>query len=716
MKVSLWRFAHLSLAFIASIFIILAAVSGAILSFENHFVHSYTQQQANKSLSDFLNEVYKKYPSVTLIERQQNQQLSVQTADSTFFITPNAEKINTIPEKRSIFFQKLTTFHRSLFLGSVGRFFIGVSALILVLIAFSGLILTLCKDKGFKSFFSINPEEPPTVKLHSVLGKILFIPLLAIGISGTYLYLEKFSKNTSSNERTIEDPLDSPLMPIKDFETLKRISLEQTQKIEFPFSEFPEDCFIITLNDKILYISQFNGDILAEQPISANEQLSKSLYQIHTGKGLKIWSIILFISCLGIIIFIFSGFYITLSKSRLGVKNPFSKDDAQYIVVFGSENGSTFQFAKMFFEELIRLNHKAYLTSMNHFCRFKNLKHLIVFTSTYGSGESPSNATSFKPLFEKYHPNTPFEFSVFGFGSKSYPHFCKYAIDVHSFLKATSNSTKEGMLFLIHQQSSKQYIQGFESWFTQNNITDFRLPTKLPNKNTSPEIRLTITYHSKNDFPHLNTFIICLSADKNKSVISGDLLGITPEDNKERLYSIGKNVKGEILLCVKKHPYGKVSQMLYQKNVGDFIWGRWIKNASFHLPKNAKNVLFIATGTGISPFIGMLNHYQKHTFWLIWGGKKQNEFQMYKKNISLHFKYNLALSEDITPKTYVQDIIKNYSVEVAQLLDSNGIIFICGSFEMYNAVLKELEYITNQHLKQPLNHFIERGQIRSDCY
>ncbi|ULT23909.1 flavodoxin family protein [Sphingobacterium sp. E70] len=71
---------------------------------------------------------------------------------------------------------------------------------------------------------------------------------------------------------------------------------------------------------------------------------------------------------------------------------------------------------------------------MNHYQYFPKAKHLLLFTSTYGLGTAPSNATQFEKKLLAYPQQQSINFSVLGFGSKAYPDFCAYAYAIDKSL------------------------------------------------------------------------------------------------------------------------------------------------------------------------------------------------------------------------------------------------------------------------------------------
>uniref|UniRef100_A0A8C0ZDX8 Methionine synthase reductase n=1 Tax=Cyanistes caeruleus TaxID=156563 RepID=A0A8C0ZDX8_CYACU len=125
------------------------------------------------------------------------------------------------------------------------------------------------------------------------------------------------------------------------------------------------------------------------------------------------------------------------------------------------------------------------------------------------------------------------------------------------------------------------------------------------------------------------------------------------------------------------------------------------KNA-FHLPADPSvPFIMVGPGTGISPFIGFLQHRQKlreqHTdwvfgeTWLFFGCRHQDrdylfkdELQCFLENGTLtHLKVCFSRDSstaEVTPPKYVQDVLRLCAKEVARvLLKERGYFYICGN-------------------------------------
>ncbi|NXM01380.1 MTRR reductase, partial [Tyrannus savana] len=123
-------------------------------------------------------------------------------------------------------------------------------------------------------------------------------------------------------------------------------------------------------------------------------------------------------------------------------------------------------------------------------------------------------------------------------------------------------------------------------------------------------------------------------------------------------------------------------------------------NNTFHLPADPSvPFIMVGPGTGISPFIGFLQHRQKlreqHTdwefgeTWLFFGCRHQDRDYLFKQlrcflengtltHLKVCFSRDSSTAE-VAPPKYVQDIIRLYAKEVARvLLEEKGYFYICG--------------------------------------
>ncbi|WP_299101505.1 PepSY domain-containing protein [uncultured Winogradskyella sp.] len=727
MTISIWRFSHLMLALVSSLFIVLASVTGTILAFEpiSNQLQPY-KINSNISLSTTINSLSERYDEIITIATDENDFVvaSVITKEGnseTFYVNPETgEKLGQLIEKAPIF--KFTTnLHRSLFLKSTGRFIVGLVSFFLILMAITGLVLLAKRQGGVTRFFSKIINENFEQYYHVVLGRWFLVPVIIVAFTGVYLSLEKFSllPETKISHTYPEAELGAiERISVSDFELFNSLKISEVKNVEFPFSDDVEDYFFIKLKDKELLVNQFNGDVVSEQVYPLVKLLSDWSLFFHTGQGSVLWSIVLALVSLALLVFIYSGFAMTLKrrKSAEKIKNKYTKDEAEHIILVGSETGSTFKFANLFYKALLAEGKQVFITDLNNCTTFNKAKQLIILTSTYGEGEAPINANKFEKLLESTNQNKEIDYAVVGFGSMLYPDYCKYAEAIDDLLNKHINLNRKQELFKINNQS----FQAFKNWVSQwNSINNCHLKIQQPVEKLSTKYTREFEVIKRTELNVDDTFLIELKPLKKIKFQSGDLLAFQPnKDEAARQYSIAK-VGNDILLSIKKHDKGVCSTFFSQLNPSDIITATIEPNPNFHLPKVAKDVILIANGTGIAPFLGMIkeNQNQKNIH-LFWGGRTKASLNLYADHLNennlkqLHVSY----SQEQEEKVYVQDIIHQNKTLIARHLIVDGIIMICGSVAMQNGVLEMLNEITTNELNKPLSTFENNDQLRMDCY
>ncbi|MEO1255396.1 MAG: hypothetical protein AAFY41_11010 [Bacteroidota bacterium] len=178
-----------------------------------------------------------------------------------------------------------------------------------------------------------------------------------------------------------------------------------------------------------------------------------------------------------------------------------------------------------------------------------------------------------------------------------------------------------------------------------------------------------------------------------------------------------------ILISVKLLENGIVSHQLAKAANGDWIKGSFKKNPNFHFPKKANSVLLIANGTGIAPFLGMLNsNRNKPPTTLFWGGRNEASFDLYKPTLARLKKdeklmrVEIAYSRTESKPKYVQQLVKENEKLITSILEHQGIIMICGSLNMQQGVEEALDQISKNSFNKSIDYFIDLGLVKADCY
>ncbi len=726
MTISIWRYSHLSLAISSFLFIIIASLTGAILAFEpiSNQLKSYKVSNLSTiSVAETIMNLQKEYKEIVSIEVNNNSfvKASVITKEqenSTFYINPKTgKKLGNIAKKKAIF-KFATSLHRSLFLKKAGRFFVGLVSFLLFLITITGTFLLIKRQGSLKSFFAKISNENFHQYSHVLLGRLSILPIIIITLTGVYLSLDKFKmlpKFETSHEINFELLKKTPQIKNTDFSILKKTKLSEVRKIEFPFSSEIEDYFLLELLNSELLVNQKTGTIISQVEYPFTRLLSYYSLIFHTGQGSIFWSFILLFSTCGICYFIYSGFAMTLQRRKGNTKNEYKKEECEYVILVGSENGNTKKMAKMLYEALLRVQKKVFITNLNEYTSFPKMKQLIVLTSTYGDGEAPNNAANFLNLIKESSVNTAsFNFSVVAFGSHSYPKFCQFGYDVNEALFNKDSANEFIPITTVQGQSLEAFLSWVNIFSTKENI-ELQL-----NKSLISKQKKTNTYilKSKKIVQNKleNTFLLTFTS-KRKHFKSGDLLGIYPNTNEqERLYSVAR-IENEIVLSVKRHELGICSNYLFNLKEGQSIQAYLQKNSSFHFPKKVPKVIMIATGTGIAPFLGMLPSNFKTPIDLYFGVKNKKSLLLYSEVLKQEFLTNFypAFSRDNEEKVYVQNLIKQNIEPILEDLERGTVIMICGSVNMRNEVFEVLQKALKER-NTTLSFYKDKKQILVDCY
>ena len=728
MTISIWRYSHLALAVSSFVFIFIASVTGIILAFQpiSEQIQPFKVAGFNQiTLAETLQAFKSQYPEVISLEVDQNNFVSASVftdegeALEGYFNPKTAEYLGTKIEI-SKFFQWTTNLHRSLFLKSTGRILVGLCSFLLFLIAVSGSILILKRQRSFRKFFSRIVNDNFEQYWHVVLGRLSLIPIIIITVTGVYLSLEKFDllpKDTQKHAIDFDELSESAQKEFNDMAFFKATYLSDVKSIEFPFSNDVEDLFTIHLKNKEVLVDQFSGNVLSAIDYPLVKFLSNLSLNLHTGKGSILWSLILAIASANILFFIYSGFAMTLKRRAGRLKNKYKKNLAKYVILVGSENGGTLLFANALQQQLIAAGKTVYITELNKYRRFKKLEHLIILTSTYGEGEAPTNANKFLTRLDQVKQDQNYSFSVVGFGSLSYPDFCKFAFDVNLALLNTE-AIQLVPTFTINDKSFESFEQWVRIWSEKVDL-QLSIPKETllsrPKQTKSFEIVSKTAVGENPD----NTFLITLKSKQKLQFTSGDLLAVYPKDDyRERLYSIGK-IDGNTQLSVKYYDDGLGSNYLNNCKIGDSCQARLIENVNFHMPKKASQVIMIANGTGIAPFLGMLDQNKKTECKAYFGLRTEKSCELYKTQLEdyLHRKklssLNVAYSQQ-HERLYIQHLLKRDGKHIAKTLENKGVIMICGSLNMYKDVMETLHIICLEFNQKPLSDY--SNQIKSDCY
>ncbi|AFU68686.1 NADPH-dependent sulfite reductase flavoprotein cytochrome subunit CysJ-like protein [Psychroflexus torquis ATCC 700755] len=731
MTISIWRYSHFILAFASSLFLLIASVTGVILAIEpiSHQAKGYAVQDLDKiSLGTTTEALKKNYDDVFALEVETSgfvkaSVLTLEMEMLDIYIDPNTGLELGQIQERPFIYSFATNLHRSLFLKSIGRFFVGLISLLLLLITITGVLLLAKRQGGFKRLFSKVQKDYFELRYHVILSRWFFIPIVILAFTGVYLSAEKFEllpnatithkeiNNTDTTER-FEHIIDIPFF--------KATTLDQIRKVDFPFSENPEEYYQVALKNKEIRVSQQTGQIVSEANYPFVALASRLSWKLHTGEGNVFWSIVLLLASASILFFMYSGFAMTLKRRKKvkAISIMPDKDDCEFVILVGSETGTTFDFARQLYTSLNATGKKVYMTELNKYCTFAKARRIIIFTATYGEGEPPSNARKFEAIFSTIQQPNKIRYSVVGFGSLEYPDYCKFAIKVDAILQIHPDFQPLFPLYKINNADAAD----FENWVKQlSKQIDISLSIQQPKKIKRQLKQIPFEVLGRTGLNVDDTFLIRLKPKKKIKFTSGDLLVILIKGTTiTRQYSIAR-IGDEILLSIKKHEFGQCSSYLYELSKGDTIEAAVKANQHFHFPKKTTATVLIANGTGIAPYLGMIEQNRNTTINLFWGGRTVASSAIYddilkgiiskNENNTIHKSHSREGS-----KEYVQNLVIQQKDSVLKTVQEGGVVMICGSLAMQHDVLDVLESLLAEHSATSLDELQHNGQLKMDCY
>ena len=724
MIISIWRYSHFTLAVSSSLFLLIATLTGVVLAFEpieNQFSNDFSMKVHAITIDETIRNLQQESREIISVEVQTNKSVIANFIDHkgdlvAAFVNPRTGEVIGTPEKRAFVYQFSTSLHRSLFLKKTGRFFVGFTSFLLFLISVSGFILILKRQGGIKKIFSKIIDNRLYQYLHVVFGKLAIIPIVIVTLSGVFLSLDRFDVIPMVQNNIPENNLSTEEISQKKVPNFfQATTLDAVKTIEFPFSDDADEFYKIYLDDSEVEVHQKSGVIISRLEYPFIKIIAYYSFILHTGTGNFWWSLVLLFTSISILYFMYSGVKISIDRRRnsKNIKNFYAKDDAEYLVLYGSEKGTTFGYAKEFYRALVENNKMAFLDQLNNFSNYKKANHLVIFTATYGEGAPPSNAKKFLKLVVEQQLASKLSYSVVGFGAKQYPDYCQFAMDINQSLQNLNGFEENTGLHKINNNSHDSFSAWLSSWNENNNLN---LEVAKP-KNQIQDTNVEMSIVSRTQINLDDTYIVQLKPSRKLKFKSGDLIGITPKDQRIRYYSISK-CNNQLLLSIKKHEFGVVSNYLYTSKLNTSIGTCCIKKTEFHFSNRSKHTILIANGTGIAPFLGMISAIKnKNSVYMFLGLRTKQSMDVYKpilKEQNLR-KLSIAYSQGYK-KQYVQDIIELEKDLIVKLLSMDVSILICGSVQMGNGVLKVLDKICLENYGYNTTRLLQSGQLKMDCY
>lgn len=727
---------------IFAVMLSITAATGAILAFDAAFEDISAPGAAETvSIADLAERVTARLPDVEKIARTPSGRVRVLYAEDgapkTVFVDPvTAEPVGA--DNSSAAMRTITNLHRAWLAGDAGRAAVGTSALVMLVLAFSGLVLVQRQLGGWRRLFS-RAGGSGMRRWHLELGRIAAAGLLVSSITGVYLSLTGFElvPDGSAQHDTLIAASEGPRRPIQQLQGLAGLNLADLREIVLPYPGDGTDPITVKTERFLRTIDPATGEILREEPHDRAWQVHDLMYQLHTARGMAWLALLLGLSACGGAILSLTGAATWLRKrvGRGGITGNAGPEAADILVSVGSEGGTTWGFALTLQKALIASGRKVHIAAMNDLpAATPRARHLIVLTATAGNGEAPANASHFLTRLAAWNPPQGMQATVLGFGDRQFAAFCGFALKVGQALRAAGVPVG-----VPPAQIDRQSSEAFRAW--GNQLSDLLgLPLALDHQPAaSPTHRYTLV--EREDYGHdvqAPTAILRFRLEETWTILprpvrqvlnrmprfsAGDCVAICPPgDHHPRYYSLVSSHRSGILeICVRKQPGGACSGYLHSLAPGDTVEAAIRPNPAFRPNASSKPLILIGAGAGIGPLVGFMREVgHRRAVHLYWGGRNPASDFLYQHEMELHaLDGRLAKLRTIFSRLpgggYVQALVAEDAAKLRALILSGAQVLVCGGRDMASGVATALtEALAPAGLT--LAHLRAEGRLVEDVY
>lgn len=728
---------------IAALLVVVIAVSGAILSLDPALERAGSTVPAagQISVADLTQTLADTYPGAEQIERKPSGAIVVYYSDGD---RVGADVVNPRTGQRigahepSSFSRWVKNLHRSLLLDTAGRAAAGIVAVLMLVLTISGALLLAARLGGWRQM--LRPiRGTPGQRLHGELGRAAFLALLLSALTGAYMSATTFDLIPAGSAAAPEFPAQvsgGPPRPVGELPALQATDLNDLRELVYPFADDPTDVYSLTTRTGAGFIDQASGEFLAWQAHSSARRFHQLIYSLHTGEGLWWLGLILGLAALAVPIMAVTGVLIWWRRRRAMPK--FSANSApnaaQTVILVGSENNSTWGFARTLHAALIQRGERVHTAPMNQLAAgYRRAERLLILTATYGDGGPPASASRFLARLDRFPEASSIPFAVLGFGDRQFPQFCGFATMVDEALAA-----KGWPRLLALDTVDRQSAQDFARW---GDALGEAIGLELELEHTPARPRTTtLELVERSDYGadvQAPTAVLRFQAPARHGPAAGwlgkrhrlprfepgDLVGILPPgSNLARFYSLASAARdGMLEICVRKRPGGLCSGFLHALKIGDTIEA-FIKPSPGFRPAAGKNpVILIGAGAGIAPLAGFIRHNAaRRPMHLYWGGRSPQSDFLYEAELDgyrrdqrltgLHAAFSRA-----SERSYVQDKLVADRMHVREMIKQGAQILVCGGRDMASGVRQALNEVI-ESLGLDIATLQLEGRYREDVY
>lgn len=732
-------------ALFAVVFLVTLAVTGSMLALAPvlNRAGAVVPPAGEISVAQLAGRVAENYPGTEQIVRDLSGQVVVYYSRDG---QTGADLVNPLTGERlaayqpAEFFVWIRDLHRSFLLDTPGRMVAGILAALMLFVCLSGMVLLARRSGGWRAL--MRPlAGTGSQRFHAELARLAVLGLLLSALTGSFLSAQRFGLLPEATDPGPGFPAEvsgGEPRPVDRLQALTEVDLGDLRELVFPYPDDPRDVYSLTTTGGSGFVDQATGELLQFQPRSTGSAVQQWIMRLHTGEGLWWLGLILGVAALAVPVLSVTGAIIWWQRrwSSVKVQHRVAVDEADVVVLVGSEGGATWGFARALQTGLTKAGFRVHCAEMNALAdAYPVASMLLLLTSTYGDGDAPASARQFMTRLRDFRAGSTLNYAVLGFGDRQFPNFCQFALEVDEAL-AGKGLSRIQPVELIDRCSAGRFSEWGDRLGTAIGSPLSLSHDPVPPRTVRLELAERVDYGLAVQAP--TSILRFRLADPGRGWRSwfsrsrrhslpafeaGDLLGILPPQGQDaRFYSLASSASdGVFEICVRKQPGGLCSGYLHGLKPGDSVEAFIRQNPGFRPVAGTVPVILIGAGAGIGPLTGFIrNNTARNPMYLYWGGRSATSDFLYQPELG-HYLEDRRLTGLSTAfsrsaeRVYVQDRLLQDQTALRQMIDTGAQVLVCGGREMAAGVKQVFEEIL-QPLRLDVDDLRVQGRYLEDVY
>lgn len=697
----------------------LLGITGAVLSLFPALDRLGTSVPAGVSVAAMAQRVARHYPGAEQIQRTPSGSLivyySANGKTGVDRVDP-ATGQGIAPHVPSALSRWVRQLHRSLFLDTPGRIATGSTALAMLVLCVSGILLLIKRVAGWRQL--ARPlHGSRSQRWHAEVARVAVAGLLLSALTGMWMSAATLGLVSDGMQAEPDFPATTaggPPAPASTLPALLATDLADLRELVFPIAGDASAVYTLRTVQGDGYVDQSTGALLAYRAHSGVREAFELVYKLHTGEGLWQLGLFLGLCALGASWLAGTGAVVWWQRQRAKPRIPGNSaaQSADTVILVGSENNSTWGFAGVLHDGLVKAGRRVHTAPMNQLSAgYSAARYLFILTATYGDGDAPASANQFLSRLGRLPAHPSARFAVLGFGDRQFSRFCQFAKDVDAAMLARG-WRRALELATINRQSTQEFAR----WgLAAGELLGIELTlehTPAHPRTFALQLRERIDYGVHEQEPTVVLRFGPGPVQESAGLLqrlfaqrrlppfeAGDLAGVmAPGSPMPRFYSLASGAGNGVLeICVRKQPGGLCSTYLHGLKPGDCIEAFIQPNPQFRPSSGRAPVILIGAGTGIGPLAGFIrNNTGRHPMYLYWGGRNPESDFLYEPELRDYLadrrltQLHTAFSR-VKDGTRVQNRLMDDADNLRMLMKNGGQVLICGSSAMAGSVRLALD-------------------------